>query len=152
MKIVKAAVLIAMLSSLICSTYVFAASKAEDAVEYREGILFALGWNVGPMGAMVQGKAPFDKKRFAFLAARTATLAPMALEGFTTDTKGIKSHALPALWENLDDFKQRMETLVTETAKLAEVAKGDDEGAMKQQFGVTVKVCKGCHEEYREEE
>lgn len=127
-----------------------AAPKPEHAVEYRQGILFALGWNVGAMGAMVKGEVPFDAKQFAFLAERVAALSPMALEGFTPDTKDTKSHARAELWDNLDDFKQRMGKLDEATKALAATAKGGDEGAIKQQFGETVQVCKGCHDEYRE--
>ena len=129
-----------------------AAPKPEDAVAYRQGILRAMGWNVGPMGAMVKGDVPFDVKRFAFLAGRTASLAPMALEGFTPDTKDAKSHARPELWENMDDFRTRMGKLRDATAALASEAQGGDEARIKQQFSETVQVCKGCHDEYREKQ
>ena len=127
-----------------------AAPKPEDAIEYRQGVLFALGWNVGEMGAMVKGEMPFDGERFAFLAERAAVLSPMAREGFLLSTKGSKSHALPKLWDNLDDFNERMKKLNAATQALATTAKAGDEGATKQQFGETVKVCKGCHDEFRE--
>ncbi len=144
------AVLCALIAGGIGSAV--AAPKPEDAVAYRQGILRAMGWNVGPMGAMVKGDVPFDAQRFAFLAGRTAALAPMALEGFTPDTRDAKSHARTALWENLDDFEKRMGQLREATTALATVAQGGDEASIKQQFGKTVQVCKGCHDEYREKQ
>jgi len=75
----------------------------------------------------------------------------MALEGFPKSSAVAESHALPAVWENYADFEERMKKLEESTAKLAEVARSGDEGAMKSQFGDTVKVCKGCHDEYQEE-
>ena len=33
--------------------------------------------------------------------------------------------------------------------KLAEVAAGGDEAAMKEQFGKTAKTCKGCHDDFK---
>lgn len=144
------AVLCALIAGGIGSAV--AAPKPEDAVAYRQGILRAMGWNVGPMGAMVKGDVPFDAQRFAFLAGRTAALAPMALEGFTPDTRDAKSHARAELWENLDDFKERMGKLREATTALATVAQGGDEASIKQQFGETVQVCKGCHDEYREKQ
>ena len=126
-------------------------AKPEDAVHYRQGIMMGMAWNVGPMGAMVKGDVDFDAGRFAFLAGRLAMLAPMSEEAFTPNTADTKSEAKPELWDNLDDFKQRMESLRKETAGLAEVAKGSDEAAMKAAFGDTVKVCKGCHDEYQKE-
>ena len=145
-----------LLLALIGAGAVFAsagpafAQKPEDAVSYRKGIMEALGWNVGPMGAMVKGDVSFDQDRFAFLAARAAALSPMALEAFTPDTKSAKSEAKPALWDNLDDFKKRMKAMDESTAKLAEAARAGDEAAIKGQFVEVVKVCKGCHDEYRE--
>lgn len=138
--------------ALCVGTGLGAAPKPDDAVKYRQGVLFAMGWNVGAMGAMVKGDVPFDAKQFAFLAARVAQLSPMVLEGFTPDSKSAKSHALPALWENLDDVKARMTKLNEATQALATAANSGDEGAMKQQFGETVQVCKGCHDEYREKQ
>ena len=126
-----------------------AAPKPDDAVHYRQGVLMALGWNIGPMGAMVQEKVPFDKERFAFLADRVAQLVPMVIEGFDVSTKDAKSEARPELWENLPDFQKRMSDLASASQKLAIVAGEGDKAAMKRQFGVTVKMCKGCHDEYR---
>jgi cytochrome c556 len=138
---------------LTCAVGVAVAGpKPEEAVAYRQGILRALGWNVGEMGAMVKGDSAFDAQRFAFLAGRTAALAPMALEGFTADTRDAKSHAKPALWDNLDDLKSRMGELEKSTAALAAAGRSGDEGRMKQAFGETVQICKGCHDEYREKQ
>jgi len=141
----------AILGVTLAGTLV-AAPKPEDAVKYRQGVLFAMGWNAGAMGAMVKGDVPFDAKQFSFMADRIAALAPMSLEGFTPDSKGAKSHARPELWDNLEDFRQRMQELGDSTAALAAAAKTGDEAAMKAQFGDTVQVCKGCHDEYREKE
>ncbi len=141
---------IAVAGLTLAAGFAAAAPKPEDSVEYRQGVLFAMGWNVGEMGAMVKGDAPFDAQRFAFLAERTAKLSPMVLEGFRPDSKGAKSHARSRLWDNMDDFEKRMKTLEEATQKLATVAQGGDEGAMKKQFGETVQVCKKCHDEYRE--
>lgn len=142
-----AAILMAGIGGLVV-----AAPKPDDAIEYRQGVMMAIGWNIGALGAMVKGDVPFDKEKFSFLAGRAAVLAPMALEAFTPDTAKAKSHAKPELWKNLDDFKKRMGDMKTATAKLAEIAKAGDEAAMKTEFGETVKACKGCHDEYKEKD
>jgi len=132
-----------------------AAPKPEEAVKYRQGALFALGWNagaMGAMGAMVKGDVPFDAKEFSFMADRIAALAPLVLEGFTPDSKGAKSHARPELWENLDDFKQRTEEPGASTTALAAAAGTGAKGAMKKQVGDTVQICQGGHDEYRKEQ
>jgi cytochrome c556 len=126
-----------------------AAGKPEDVVRYRQGMMRGLGWNVGAMGAMVKGDVPFDAGRFAFLAERAAVLAPMPLEGFTPETKDVKSNAKPKIWDNKADFEKRMKEMADAMSKLAEVSKGGDAGAMKAEFGESVKTCKGCHDEYQ---
>ena len=143
---------LAIVAGVMAAVGVASADKAEDTIRYRQGMLMGMGWNVGAMGAMVKGDIPFDAAKFAFLAGRTAQLAPMVLEGFTPDTKGAESNAKPALWENFPDFEKRMKENVTSTAKLAEVAQAGDVGAMKAQFGEAVEVCKGCHDKYREKD
>ena len=126
-----------------------AGPKPEDVVEYRQAMMYGLGWNVGAMGAMVKGDVPWDQKKFAFLAGRAAELAPMAREGFTPETAKVKSHAKAELWDNLPDFDKRTDEMNAAMKKLSEVTLAGDEAASKQQFGESVKVCKGCHDKYK---
>lgn len=135
---------------LLLGAAVGAQPKPEDAVSYRKGMMRGMAWNIGEMGGMVKGVVPWDQKRFAFLAARNAALAPMAREGFTPDTAQAKSNVKPALWENLPNFDERDQALIDASTKLAAVAQGDDAAASKQAFIDTTKVCKGCHDKYQE--
>ena len=129
-----------------------AGPKPEMMVEYRQGMMIGLAWNVGGMGQMVKGEVPWDQKRFTYLAMRAAMLAPMAREGFTPETEAIKSHAKPEIWKNLKDFDARTETMMKAAAKLVEVAQAGNEDASRAQFAETVKACKGCHEKFQEKE
>jgi len=125
---------------------------AENVVEYRQGMMIGLSWNIGAIGTMVKGEMPWNQKKVAFLAARAAQLAPMAFEGFTPETAKAKSHAKAELWDNLKDFEQRNQAMVKAVVKLAEVSGGTDEDATRAAFMDTVKSCKGCHEKYQEKE
>ena len=121
--------------TLQASQMVFAV-PAEDIVKYRQGILFGMGWNVSAMGAMVKGDVPFDREKFIFLAERTATLTPMVIEGFKSETKEVESYTKPNLWENFEDFETRMSKLFYETEKLIEIARNGELGEIKKQFGI----------------
>ena len=127
------------------------ADKAEDAIKYRQGIMAAQAWNVGAMGAMVKGEKPYDKAEFAKRAENLAALSKMTLEGFTIQgsDKG-KTKAKPELWNQMEKFKGGTEKLAAEAAKLSQVAQGGDLEAIKPQFGETAKVCKACHDNFRE--
>jgi len=43
-------------------------TKGEQMLKYRKAVYQAIAWNFGPMGAMAQGKAPFDAAEFAMRA------------------------------------------------------------------------------------
>ena len=134
---------------LFSSASAAAADKPKYAVAYRQGIMTALAWNIGPLGKMIKGDLIFDPTRFSFLAERAALLAPMALEGFTPDTAAVKSHVKAELWQHQDDFKHRMQELQAATAELAKLAKLGDQANIRVVFGDTVKICKSCHDQYQ---
>ncbi len=136
------------------SATAFAEDEKEEAVEYRQGVFEAIKWNFMPMAAMVKGEVEFNKDEFAMRAERVAALSKMPLEGFKEgtamgETEEGENDAKPEIWKDWDDFKGKMAALEEESAKLAEVAKGDDMDQIKAQFGATGKSCKSCHDEYR---
>jgi cytochrome c556 len=129
-----------------------AENKPADAIEYRQAAFEVLAWNFGPMGAMVKGKIPFDAKTFAERAANVAFLSKMPSEGFIPGSAQGETDAKPIIWQEWDDFKAKMGQLQEKSAKLAEVAKTATKlEEVANQFGETAKVCKGCHEKYRED-
>ena len=139
---------------LLSTTLVAQAQDADpkkEAVKYRQSVMKIVGWNFKPMGAMVKGERPFDAKAFAAHAKDLAAVSSVdILAGFPEDTDGPDSKAKAEIWLKWDDFKKKMSDMTRETAKLAEVAKGGDEAAMKKQFGETGKTCKGCHDDFKE--
>ena len=150
---IKMSLISAMLSIAINTiAYAKEQNSTADAIEYRQAAFEVLVWNFGPMGAMVKGKIPFDAQTFAEKAANVAFLSKMPIEGFIPGSDKGETDAKPEIWQNWDDFKAKMGKLQEETAKLAEVAKTATKvEEVAKQFGETGKVCKGCHEKYRED-
>lgn len=129
---------------------VSAQAKPEDSIAYRQGVYKIIGWNFGPMAAMVKGEKPYDKEAFAKHAANVAAVAPMALEGFGPGTdKGAPTKAKPEVWSKMDDFKSKMAKMNEEATKLAAVARTGTLDDIKKQFGATGGSCKACHDDYR---
>jgi cytochrome c556 len=124
--------------------------KPEDAIKYRQSAMFLVGQNFGPLAAMAQGKIPYDKEAAIKHADIVAFVSKLPLQGFQpgTDTGG-NTKAKPEIWENMDDFKAKLEKMQQETAKLPEVAQNGDFNALKTQVGETGKACKACHDKYR---
>lgn len=147
---------------LSCSAVLFALAAvahgadeptpAERAVGYRQSVFHVIAGNFGPMAGMVKGEIPFDAKAFALRAERVAFLSALPLEGFIPNSRVGKTEAKAEIWENMDDFKSRMETFQTEAGKLAEAAKTASAiDALKPQFGKVGQACKDCHDQYKEE-
>ena len=126
--------------------------KPEVLVKQRQSAMTLIGKYFGPLGGMAQGKAPFDAKIVQRNADFLAALVEMPWDGFDPSTKGEKSRALPAIWENPGKVKEAIERLQSEVGKLQSVAKGGDEGATKAQIGAVGKACAGCHDNFREKQ
>ena len=62
---------------------------------------------------------------------------------------GVKTYALPAIWQKNDDFVKVGKAAQAETAKLAQVAATKDADALRAEALATGKACKACHDNYR---
>jgi cytochrome c556 len=124
--------------------------KPDDAIEYRQGALFVMGQHFGRIGAMANGKAPFDAKAAADNAEVVATLSklPWAAFGEGTD-KGHNTKAKPEVWKEQDKFKAAAQKMQDEAAKLNVAAKSGDLAQLKTAFGSTAQSCKACHDDFR---
>ncbi|MGA9422001.1 MAG: cytochrome c [Rhodanobacteraceae bacterium] len=148
-------VLLAAAISMACGAVAVAtaAVKPSTAIHYRQSVYHVILWNFAPLADMFKGKVPFDAAAFEKHADRIALMAPQLLEGFPPGSdQGAKTEAKPDIWKNFPDFRDKMGNLVTQSRKLAEVAKTGDEAKMKAQFKGTAGACKSCHDKYREED
>ena len=124
--------------------------KAEDAIKYRQSALFVMGQHFGRIGAMVNGKTPFDAKAAQENADIVATLAKLPWSAFGPGTdKGRDTRAKPEIWTEQAKFREHADKLGLETVKLAAAAKTGDLDRLKTAFGETAKSCKSCHDSYR---
>jgi cytochrome c556 len=139
---------VALLGIAIGAGATWAQMKPEDAIKYRQSAMFLVGQNFGPLAAMAQGKMPYDKDAAIKYAEIVAFVSKLPLRGFQPGTDmGGDTKAKPEIWENMDDFKAKLEKMQQETAKLPEVA--GDFNALKAQVGDTGKACKACHDKYK---
>jgi cytochrome c556 len=124
-------------------------AKPEDALKYRKASLTVMGTHFARMGAMVQGKVPFDAKSAADNAEIVANMAklPWAAFGEATDVGDTK--AKPEIWKQNAKFKEAAEKLQVESVKLAAAAKTGKEDAFKAAFSATAGTCKSCHDDFK---
>ena len=125
-------------------------AKAEDAIKYRQSALFVMGQHFGRLGAMAQGKIPFDAKAAQENADVVAAMAKLPWAGFGPGSeKGAPSKAKDDIWLEPEKFKEHADKLVAESAKLAAATKTGTLEGMKAAFGATANSCKSCHDAYR---
>jgi len=131
-----------------------AQAKPEVLVKQRQAVMTLQGKYFGPLAAMAQGKAPYNADVVRRNAGFLDNLSRMPWDGFDPSTKdvGVKTAALPAIWEQPDKFKEAGSRLENEVHKLYEVSQSGDEGAVKTQIGAVGKACGGCHESFRQKQ
>jgi cytochrome c556 len=126
--------------------------KPEDAIKYRQSALTVMASHVGRIGAMAQGKVPFDAKAAADNAAIVSTLVHLPFTAFGEGTdKGLPNRAKPEIWKEPAKFKAAADALAVEVGKLDAAAKSGSLDAIKTAMGGVGKACKACHDDFRAE-
>ena len=132
---------------------VLAQAKPDVLVKQRQAVMTLQGKYFGPIAGMASGKVtPYNADVVSRSATYLENLAQMPWDGFHENSKGEKSRALPAIWEQKAKFDELAQRLQTETAKLGEIARKKDEAGVKQQYAAVGKVCGACHESFREKQ
>lgn len=122
-------------------------AKTEDAIKYRQSALFVMSQHFGRLGAMANGRIPYDAAAALANAELVAELAKLPWAGFGAGTEGGK--AKPDVWKEQAKFKEGHEKLQAEAVKLVAAAKAGSVDALKAQFGSTGAACKACHDGFR---
>lgn len=144
---------------LICASFSTVAiqdktafNDAEAAVEYRQNALSLMRDNFVAMGAMIKGEVAFDPLIFQQRAEDFARLSHIPWPAFSVEgaMPGNNTDALPEIWDNWDDFKQRSVDLIADAEHLADIADGGSLEELKPAFMAAAKNCKGCHDNYKD--
>ena len=145
-KFILAATAVAALATALPAAAQF--QKPEDAVKYRQSSMFVMGQHFGRVGAMVQGKAPYDAAAAAANIAVVASMAGLPFAGFVEGTAGSEKGTPKAnVWTERAKFDAAAKKMQDEVVKLAAAAKTAD--GLKAAFGAAAGTCKACHDDYR---
>ena len=124
--------------------------KPEDAVKYRKAGMTLIGAHFSRIGAMTQGKVPFDAAEAAANAEIITRLTSLPFAGFVDGTSGTEKGTPKAnVWTERVKFDAGAKKMQEEVAKLATVAKTANLEQLKTAFSAAAGTCKSCHDDFR---
>jgi cytochrome c556 len=126
-------------------------AKPEDAVKYRKASFTVMAAHFGRLGAMANGRAPYDAKAAAENADIVATLSKLPWAAFGEGTDKGETRAKPEIWKEAAKYKEASDKMQVEIAKLNTAAKAGNVDALKAAFGPAAASCKACHDNFRKE-
>lgn len=125
-------------------------AKPEDAVRYRQGALNVMGVHFARLGAMAQGKMPWDPKAVADNVAVVEAVHKLPFTAFGEGTDKVSgSKAKPEIWSDRAKFDKARDGMFAAVAKLSQTAKGGQEAEIKKAIGDAGAACKNCHDDFR---
>ena len=126
-------------------------AKAEDAIKYRKASFTLLSTHFGRLGAMAQGRMPFDARLAAENADVVATVSRLPWAAFVDGSDKGETRAKPDIWSEAARFKDAAEKNQAEVAKVVAAARSGNLDALKAAIGPAQQSCKACHDNFRKD-
>jgi cytochrome c556 len=121
------------------------AQEGPTVAEYRQSLMQAFRTHMGGIGAAMSDAAPMGHAEHHAVAFERMALA--LANAFPEGSAG--GRALPAIWEDRDDFMNKVTAIQTASARLVTASRtGDSEQIGTAMQGVR-ETCRGCHTTYR---
>ena len=122
---------------------------AVDPVKQRSELMKGVAKSTKLGGGMVRGQVPFDAKQAMDAMIVIVETPDKFVELFPEDSKTHpETEAAPAIWENWDDFKTRLDKLEAD-AQNAAASTENGLDSFRDAFVQMAQNCKSCHEKYR---
>ncbi len=126
-------------------------AKPEDAVKYRKAAFTVMATHFGRVGAMVQGKVPFDAAAAQANIEIATMMSKLPFTAFGPGTDVGETRAKPIIWSDNAKFVAAATKMQDEMAKLNVAAKTGNLDQIKAAFGPVGQSCKACHDDFRKE-
>ena len=128
----------------------------EKAIKARQGEMQLRSFNAGPLFGMAKGKMDYDAELASKLAGNLKTLLDLDMgrawpQGSDNKAYPGKTTSLPKIWETYPEIAEYGKNYAKAVNELAAVA-GDGLEALRSKIGDVGQGCKGCHDDFREEE
>ena len=126
-----------------------AMADGETEAKYRQAVMKSIGGHMSAMGTILKEQVHLED--LALHAEGLAGLAEIAPEVFPAGSGVEKSKALPAIWENPDDFADAMNRLIEASDEMARAAKTGEMSEIGPAIQALGGSCKGCHDDFKAE-
>ncbi len=137
-------------ATFLASSSVIAEESFEKEIEYRQGVMDILSWNMKHIGGMLKGNMPYDAEKIKTHAADIASVASLnILAGFPEDSTGEDSAALEDIWMDFDNFKQKLADFKMAAEGMNTAAQSGEQTAVGKAMEALGKSCKSCHKPFK---
>jgi cytochrome c556 len=141
---------IMLLAGLASVTNVIAHGGATGVVKQRMDAMSDMAGAMKKMAPVVKGKQAFNRVLFIESGELIAGHSNMLPDLFPDGSIEGSSEALPAIWQQWDDFMSLSDRTKTNAEKLVKMAQdGAELRPLTKQFVKIAGDCKACHKNYR---
>lgn len=145
----KACLVMTSIAGIVVLSTALADPTPEDAKDYRTSVMTSLRGHVGAASMHVRGLVDdhggFLAKHAEGLANGAAELKHLFPEGSNVGD----SEALPAIWEQPEEFAAAIGEAEEATAAFREAVATGDRAAIGAAFRDVGNACRGCHDQFR---
>ncbi len=128
---------------------VLAQGEEEGVVAYRGKIMRVNGASMGAINDVLKFNLSGGNEHIVAHAETLQRESQLVASAFEQEVMSDESRALPAIWQQWDEFVTAADALGQASAKLAEVAKGGDQAAIMAEVRAVGEACSGCHDTFR---
>lgn len=122
----------------------------EEPQVVRQEMMERVGQANGVMGRMVRGQAEYDRQAAIEALETIREVAATFPEHFPEGSEtGFETEALPAIWDNFEDFEAKSAAMEERAAELIAAAPEDLE-SFQPLFEQFAGSCRDCHSTYRQ--
>lgn len=126
-----------------------ALADGEVETQYRQAVMKSIGGHMSSMGTILKNQVHMED--LVFHARGLAGLADIAPEVFPEGSDTEKSKALPAVWENPEEFGKAMDRFIDAAEGMVTAAANEDMSEIIPAIQALGGSCKGCHDDFQAE-
>lgn len=126
-------------------------AKPENAVKYRQSAMAVMATHFGRVGAMVQGRVPFNAEAAQSNIETATMMSKLPFTAFGPGTDCCDTKAKPNIWSDNAKFVAAATKMEEAMDKLNTAGKSGNLDQIKAAFGPVGQSCKACHDDFRKE-